>query len=180
LSTTPVTHIHGVVIKDLEARTDERGSFTELFRESWFPGSPAMVQTNLSFSRAGVLRGMHYHRRQADYWCVLDGVAFVGLYDLRSGSPTKRTAASLRFDAGQELRGLYVPPGVAHGFAAVTDVRMQYQVDAEFSAGDEYGFAWNDPDLGISWPLDEPILSERDRTNPSLASTLKRLSAPGR
>ena len=70
-----------------------------------------MVQSNLSVSRAGVLRGLHFHRAQADYWCVLDGSAFVALYDLRDGSPTRGRAWWDTFDAGAGLCGLYVPPG---------------------------------------------------------------------
>jgi dTDP-4-dehydrorhamnose 3,5-epimerase len=167
------TQIHGVIVRNLESHSDDRGAFTELYRRSWFPASPPMMQTNVSFSRAGVLRGMHYHRLQADYWCLLEGVALVGLYDLRSESPTSRSALSLRMDARQGLQGLYVPPGVAHGFAAITDVRMQYQVDAEFTGDDELGFAWDDPDLDIRWPIERPVLSERDRSNPSLASVLE-------
>ncbi|MDH4113619.1 MAG: dTDP-4-dehydrorhamnose 3,5-epimerase family protein, partial [Actinomycetota bacterium] len=62
---------------DLETRDDPRGAFTEVFRQEWFPDAPAMVQSNLSRSRAGVLRGLHFHRQQADYWCLLEGTAFV-------------------------------------------------------------------------------------------------------
>ncbi len=169
MSTGP---IEGVVVIDLEERRDDRGSFVELFRDGWFAGSHSMMQANLSFSRAGVLRGMHYHHHQADYWCVLEGVASVGLYDLRPGSPTREAVASLTFDAGLGLRGLYIPAGVAHGFAAVSDVRLQYLVDAEFTGADEHGFKWDDPDLGIVWPIDRPIVSDRDRANPSLAEAL--------
>ena len=169
MSTTP---IHGVVVKDLATRVDDRGAFTELFRASWFPGAAPMVQSNLSVSRVGVLRGMHYHRRQADYWCVQDGVAFVCLYDLRAGSPTQRTGAAFTFDASRGLRGLYIPAGVAHGFSAVSEVRLLYLVDAEFTGDDELGFAWDDPDLGVAWPVERPTLSDRDRSNPTLASAL--------
>jgi dTDP-4-dehydrorhamnose 3,5-epimerase len=129
-----------------------------------------MVQANLSVSRQHVVRGMHFHRRQADYWCVLDGEAFVALHDLRRGSPTEGIGWSDRFAASDGLRGLYVPPGVAHGFCAITDMRLHYLVDAYFEdAADEFGFAWNDADAAISWPETSPLLSARDRANPSLA-----------
>jgi dTDP-4-dehydrorhamnose 3,5-epimerase len=131
-----------------------------------------MVQSNLSVSRAGVLRGMHFHRRQADYWCVIEGSAFVALYDLRDGSPTQGRAWSHMFNAGRGLRGLYVPPGVAHGFCAVTGIRMQYLVDRAFTGDDEFGFAWDDPDAGIPWPVADPIVSERDASNLSLAEVM--------
>ncbi len=136
-----------------------------------------MVQGNLSVSRSGVMRGLHFHRRQTDYWVLLEGRAFVGLYDLRSGSPTNGAAAGLRVDATGGPRGLVVPPGVAHGFCAETDVLLLYLVDAYFDGTDEHGIAWDDPDLGINWPVQTPILSARDRSNPSLAEA--RRDPPG-
>jgi dTDP-4-dehydrorhamnose 3,5-epimerase len=132
-----------------------------------------MVQSNLSRSRAGVVRGLHFHRRQSDYWCYLEGTAFVALVDLRAGSPTEGSAWWETFDADSGLRGLYVPPGVAHGFAAVTDVALQYLVSEPFTGDDEFGFAWNDPDAAIPWPIADPVLSERDASNPSLADVLR-------
>ena len=129
-----------------------------------------MVQANLSVSRQHVVRGMHFHRRQADYWCVLDGEAFVALHDLRRGSPTEGVGWSDRFAASDRLRGLYVPPGVAHGFCAVTDLRLHYLVDASFQEGaDEFGFAWDDAEAAIPWPESSPVLSARDSANPSMA-----------
>lgn len=163
----------GVRVVDLTTRSDPRGAFTETFRHTWVPdGAPPMVQSNLSISRVGVLRGLHFHRRQADYWCVLEGSAFVVLFDLRVGSPTERLAWTETFEAADGLHGLYVPPGVAHGFCAVSDVRMQYMVDAYFDGDDEFGFAWNDPDLGVDWPISSPIVSDRDAAAPSLADVL--------
>ena len=164
--------LHGVHLVDLTTRGDERGSFTETFRQEWFPGAPPIVQSNLSISRAGVLRGLHVHRRQADYWCWLDGTAFVALYDLREGSPTHRQAWTRVFDANESLVGLYIPNGVAHGFTALTDARLQYMVDGYFTGEDEQGFAWNDPDAAITWPVTDPVLSDRDREAGSLAEML--------
>ncbi|MDH5334276.1 MAG: dTDP-4-dehydrorhamnose 3,5-epimerase, partial [Thermoleophilia bacterium] len=160
-------------IVDLETRDDPRGAFTEVFRQEWFPDAPAMVQSNLSRSRAGVLRGLHFHRQQADYWCLLEGTAFVALVDLRAGSPTERSAWWETFDASEGLRGLYVPPGVAHGFYAVTDLALQYLVDEAFTGGDEFGLAWNDPDVAIPWPSADPVVSDRDASNTSLAEALR-------
>ena len=158
---------------DLPSYQDDRGSFTELFRQEWVPGGRPMVQANLSISRQHVLRGMHFHRRQADYWCVLDGEAFVALLDLRRGSPTEGVGWSERIGPTHGLRGLYVPPGVAHGFCAVTDLRLHYLVDASFQEGaDEFGFAWDDPGAAIPWPETSPVLSARDRSNPSLAEAV--------
>ena len=163
--------IEGIHLVDLSSHSDDRGSFTELYRRDWIPGSREMVQGNLSQSRTGVLRGLHFHRRQADYWVVLNGDAIVGLFDLRAGSPTEGEPATLRL-RGADPRGLYIPAGVAHGFAAESDVRLLYLVDEPFDGSDEAGIAWNDAGLGISWPRANPILSGRDRANPSLAAAL--------
>lgn len=167
----------------LTTHADARGSLTETYRREWLPGAPPMVQANLSVSRAGVLRGLHWHRRQADYWCLLEGRALVGLYDLREGSPTRGRKAELPLDASEGLGGLYIPPGVAHGFYALTGVRLQYLVDAPYTGADEHGLAWDDPGVGIAWPDRHPLLSDRDRSNPTLAEVLRdppRLREPGR
>jgi dTDP-4-dehydrorhamnose 3,5-epimerase len=168
--------IAGVRVVDLTTISDARGGFMEVFRQDWFPDVPPMVQCNLSRSRPGVLRGMHFHRRQADYWCVLEGRGLVALYDLRSGSPTEREGHQLEIDATREPRGIYIPPGVGHGFFAHSDLALQYLVDRAFDGTDEFGFAWNDPDLPIRWPAGDPILSERDSAAPALADVL--LGAP--
>ncbi len=163
--------IAGLHLLHLDAHRDARGSLTEIFRRAWIPLEVAQI--NLSLSRAGVLRGLHFHREQADYWCVLSGRAFVGLFDLREGSPTHRHKAEIRIDAEAERMGLYIPPGVAHGFCAETDLSLAYLVDRGFTGRDELGVAWDDPDVGIAWPLADPILSERDRSNPPLAEVLR-------
>jgi dTDP-4-dehydrorhamnose 3,5-epimerase len=169
--------ITGVRVIPLTTLADDRGSFTETYRLSWFEasGKPVM-QSNLSRSAARVLRGMHFHKSQADYWCVVQGRAFVTLVDLRSGSPTFGAVHTATFDA-THLQGLYVPPGVAHGFCALEDVSLIYQVDAYFTGDDEFGLAWNDPELAIAWPVRDPVLSDRDRSNPSLAEVLESLRA---
>lgn len=165
--------IDGVILRPLIAHDDERGSFTEVYRREWVPGGDEMRQANLSLSRANVLRGLHFHRKQADYWCIVSGTAFIGLYDLRSGSETVRRKAEIRVSADEERLSLYIPPGVAHGFYAETDIALQYLVDQYFSGEDEFGVAWNDPDVAISWPAEDPILSDRDRQNPPLAEVLR-------
>jgi dTDP-4-dehydrorhamnose 3,5-epimerase len=165
--------IHGVRVIDLTTRGDERGAFTETFRQEWFPEASAMVQANLSRSRAGVLRGLHFHGAQADYWCLLEGTAYVALIDLRAGSPTQRSTWTVNMDAARAMQGIYIPAGVAHGFYAVTDVALQYLVDRGFTGDDERGVAWDDPDLKITWPSAQPTLSARDRSNPSLADVLR-------
>ncbi len=167
--------IDGALLLTLETHPDLRGSFTEIYRRDFIPGMREMVQGNLSFSRAGVLRGLHLHRRQFDYWCVVSGAITVGLYDLRAGSPTKGKKAEIPLTGEEPRRCLYIPPGVAHGFYAETDVVLQYLVDEYFTGDDEFGVSWDDPDVGIDWPLGDrwPILSDRDRSNPSLAEVLR-------
>jgi dTDP-4-dehydrorhamnose 3,5-epimerase len=164
--------IEGARLIALAPHPDERGSFTEAYRRAWLPEGREMVQGNLSFSRAGVLRGLHFHRRQADYWCVVQGSALVGLYDLRQGSPTEGTKAEVPLSSDGDPRALYIPKGVAHGFFAQTDLLLYYLVDEYYSGEDEFGIAWDDPEVGIGWPGRDPILSERDRSNPGLAEVL--------
>jgi dTDP-4-dehydrorhamnose 3,5-epimerase len=164
----------GVRLVDLRVFADGRGAFVETFRRSWLPEDVGSVlQANLSRSRAGVLRGPHFHRSQADYWCFLSGRAFVALVDLRNGSPTSGTVWTSVVDADVAPRGIYIPPGVAHAFLAETELSLQYLVDAYYTGEDEYGVAWDDPDLAIPWPSVAPVLSERDRSNPSLAEVLR-------
>ena len=162
--------IDGVELSRLELHTDDRGSVFEAFRASTLPGRP-IVQANVSSSAQGVLRGLHFHRVQSDYWVPLEGRAVVGLYDLRAGSPTSGRFATIAMDAA-EPQALFTPSGVAHGFAARTIWRMLYLVDVEFTGTDEFGVAWDDPALGIDWGVVDPMLSERDRSNPSLAEVL--------
>jgi dTDP-4-dehydrorhamnose 3,5-epimerase len=169
---TDPDRLAGVRIRELIARSDDRGSFTEIFRPEWLPGTQPIAQSNLSRSHAGVLRGMHFHRRQADYWCFTRGHVWVALFDLRAGSPTERRPQTLELDAPREMIGLYVPPGVAHGFYAHTEATLLYLVDRGFDGTDEFGFAWNDPDLPVTWPAGNPVVSERDRTAPPLSEAL--------
>jgi dTDP-4-dehydrorhamnose 3,5-epimerase len=164
--------IDGVKVIDLEIHADMRGSFVEYFRQSWLPTDHAALQGNISRSTSGVLRGMHFHRRQWDYWFVVAGTAFVALVDLRSGSPTELATMAMRL-AAAEPRGLFIPSGVAHGFFAESEFVLGYLIDRYFDGSDEFSFAWNDPSLGIDWPTADPILSDRDRVNPSLAEALE-------
>jgi len=161
--------IGGVKIVSLQSFADTRGRFLEVWRSEWFGGAPPMIQSNRSDSVAGVLRGLHFHLRQADYWYVTRGQVFVGLYDLRRSSPTRGARQTLTLGDGAEL-GVYIPRGVAHGFYAVTDCTMTYLVDGYYEGGaDEHGVAWNDPEAALAWPTADPSLSPRDQANPRLA-----------
>lgn len=159
------TLIDGVVLIRLAGPADERGRFLETYRREWFGDAPPMIQANRSDSRPGVIRALHYHLHQADYWYAPAGRLFVALHDLRASSPTDGSSLTVEIGDGADI-GVYIPPGVAHGFQALTDVTLTYFVDRYYDPDDEHGLAWDDPDAGIDWPISDPILSERDRTNP--------------
>jgi dTDP-4-dehydrorhamnose 3,5-epimerase len=173
--------IRGVTWAAIQRYADERGNFREVWRSSELP--QAFVQVNLSSSAAGVLRGLHLHRRQVDYWVVASGRAFVALVDARplldgSGSEPVVDARELAADGS-----VTIPPGVAHGFLALEPLDLVYLVSNEYDGRDEHGFAWDDPAVAVPWPAVQatadgrPILSDRDRANPPLAELVTRLRA---
>jgi dTDP-4-dehydrorhamnose 3,5-epimerase len=141
----------------LERRQDERGWFCELARASALPRP--MQQANLSFSRRGVIRGLHYHLRgQDDLFACLEGTARVVVLD-------RETGESFTEDIGDDNPvALYIPGRHAHGFEALTDLLFLYQVTAEYDPADpdEHGICWADPRVKSLWSSDAPILSERD------------------
>ncbi len=166
--------IEGVVLVRPTGHGDDRGRFAETYRREWFPGAREMVQGNRSDKVAGSLVGLHYHLRQADYWYAVRGTIRVVLHDLREGSPT--AGRTMAFDMGggegggegDEL-GVYIPPGVGHGFAALTDATVSYLVDQYYNPADELGVAWDDPDIAADWGVRDPVLSTRDQRNPRRA-----------
>jgi dTDP-4-dehydrorhamnose 3,5-epimerase len=164
---TESKHIPGVMIAELRPFVDERGRFIETFRKEWFPQREwHNVQTNRSESRAGVLRGLHYHFNQVDYWYVFGGCMRVGLADMRQSSPAYRQTLTIDIDAADNL-GLFIPVGVAHGFLALTDVILFYIVDNYYDGSDEHGLAWNDPQIVVPWNAPTtPLISGRDAANP--------------
>jgi dTDP-4-dehydrorhamnose 3,5-epimerase len=162
--------ISGVWFAEPDVHGDERGLFVETYRRSWFPLGREMVQGNRADRQAGAIVGLHYHLHQADYWYIPFGTCRVVLHDLRQGSPTD--GATISVDLGRQPngthshRGVFIPPGVAHGFAALTDMTITYLVDNYYNGSDELGVAWDDPAVGADWGLTEPVLSERDQKNP--------------
>lgn len=160
--------IADVLLVEPEAHGDDRGRFVETYRRAWFPLGREMVQANRSEKRQGAVVGLHYHLHQADYWYVLRGTARVVLHDLRVGSPTEGTTWSVDLDGGAD-RGLFIPPGVAHGFGALTDVLLWYLVDGYYNPADELGVAFDDPEIGADWGIVDPVLSPRDQANPARA-----------
>jgi dTDP-4-dehydrorhamnose 3,5-epimerase len=162
--------IEGVYIVELQAYADERGRFMETFRKEWFPQRTwKSVQNNRSDSRADVLRGLHYHFHQVDYWYVMKGKIRAGLLDIRPDSPTFRAAETVEMGEENNI-GLFIPIGVAHGFLALSEVTLTYVVDNYYDSSDEYGVAWNDPDVAMPWGAAEPIVSDRDKKNPRLSA----------
>lgn len=157
--------IADVMIVEPQSFGDDRGRFLETYRRSWFPLGREMVQSSRSDKTAGSLVGLHYHLHQADYWFVVNGRAQVVLHDLRSGSSTEGGTLEIEVGETNEV-GLFIPPGVAHGFAAITDMTLTYLVDSYYNPSDELGVAWNDPEIAAKWALDEPVYSQRDAENP--------------
>lgn len=157
----------GVSLLALTPHTDERGVFTELYRDSWEPGI-APVQWNAVRSEANVLRGVHVHRRHVDYLTLVAGAATIGLHDLRPGSPTEGMGAAIELTPGTP-QALVIPVGVAHGFYFHETSVHVYAVSHEFDPADDLGCRWNDPALHIPWPCTEPVISQRDRELGSLS-----------
>ena len=152
---------------------DDRGSFVELFNEARFRdhGLPTrFVQDNVSRSKRGVIRGLHYQRAQPQGKLIsaIEGAIFDVAVDIRVGSPTFAQWVSVELLAG-DGKLLYVPPGFAHGFTALTDgAAVLYKCSDFYAPDDQHGILFDDPALGIDWPVDEPILVERDRQWPTL------------
>lgn len=167
------TPLAGAFLVELEPREDERGFFARVFCEREFTEqglSARFVQVNDSLARAaGTLRGMHYqlppHAETKLVRC-LRGTLFDVIVDLRPGSRTFRRHFGVRLDA--ETRSmLYVPRGFAHGFVTLEpDTEALYFVDAFYAPEAERGMRWDDPALGIEWPLEPRVISEKDRTHP--------------
>jgi dTDP-4-dehydrorhamnose 3,5-epimerase len=157
--------IADVWIVDPDAHMDRRGGFYETYRRSWFPLGREMVQGNRADRAAGAVVGLHYHLHQADYWTCPRGTARVILHDLRCGSSTEGATEAVEV-SGDNCRGVFIPPGVAHGFASLSDLTITYLVDGYYNPADELGVAWDDPDIGAEWGVADPILSARDLSNP--------------
>lgn len=156
--------IPGALIGRPDVHADPRGFLLEILREEAF--GTHFVQATHSHSKAGVLRGLHYHQKQSDAWYLIRGTAQVVLADLRTRS-NHPAVISLELNS-KEPQILFIPPGVAHGFLAVTDLDLIYWVTEYYNPDDEFGIAWDDPILAAPWAVRDPILSERDRTNPKL------------
>jgi len=165
--------VDGVALIALQTYADARGDLTELFRDTWVNERP--VQWNLVESRANTLRGVHVHVRHADYVVPIAGTMIVGLCDLRPESRDFRTARMVEL-IGTARTLLRIPPGVAHGFCCPQEMTFCYGVTSYWDPDeDELGCRWDDPDLGLDWPLAAPLLSERDASAQPLAQLLEQL-----
>ena len=167
------TRVPGVVVVDVEPRTDDRGSFARLqcpdeFAAAEHPFQPA--QTSLSRSpNAGTLRGLHYQPApfaETKLVRAVRGRIFDVAVDLRPRSPTFRQWVAEELSA-DNARALLIPEGVAHGFLTLEpDTDVLYQISPSFEPGHEAGVRWNDPAFAISWPAAPTLISQRDATYP--------------
>ena len=150
--------MNGVLVLPLRRFDDPRGWFMELRRESLLPDRT--LQTNVSFSRAGTVRGLHFHERgQSDLFVCVQGMIRVVALDQDSGE-------TFSADVGDDNpAAVWVPGHHAHGFEALTDALVLYHVTREYDAADpdEHGIPWDDERVRHLWSTSSPILSERDR-----------------
>ena len=165
LEITPVVH------------QDDRGWFYEFYKEDTFRSLGmryTFVQENQSFSKKGVVRGLHAQRSpfsQAKLVCVLGGKVLDVAVDLRPGSPTFGQSYSCVLDA-EKHNMLMIPEGFAHGFAALEDALFFYKCSSVYNPGAEIGIRWNDPDLNIQWQVQNPVISDKDQALPTLQDLL--------
>ena len=165
------TTLPGVVILEPHVHRDDRGFFLEVYRADRLAAlgiDVRFVQDNQSRSERGTLRGLHWQwrRPQAKLIRVVAGEIFDVAVDIRRGSPTFGRWVSETLSAGN-FRQMFVPEGFAHGFCVTSDVAdVEYKCSDVYDPAGEAGLAWDDPALGIAWPVGEPVLSDRDRRHP--------------
>ena len=184
--TAEVTRIPGVLLLTPAVIADERGLFFEVYKQSAFRDlgiDVTFVQENHSQSTRGTLRGLHFQRdpmAQGKLVRVVAGEIFDVVVDVRESSPTYGQWVGIQLVAA-EHRSLYVPPGCAHGFCVVSaEAEVVYLTTREYAPEYEDGILWSDPALGITWPVEEPILSRRDQDWPPLARASRASTTSGR
>ena len=161
------TSLKGVLLIEPSVFEDKRGFFMETYQQKKYMDSGIesnFIQDNLSFSVRGTLRGLHYQlpHAQAKLVQVIKGEIFDVTVDIRSGSPTfaKWTGVHL---SGENRRQLYIPEGFAHGFCVLSETAIfMYKCSDFYSPDSERGILWSDPDIGVDWPIENPVLSEKD------------------
>jgi dTDP-4-dehydrorhamnose 3,5-epimerase len=178
------TNLPGLTILEPAVFLDERGFFSETYRREWhaeagIPPAEEFIQDNHSRSSRGVVRGMHFHIGPGVaklVRCSRGRIVDVAV-DLRKGSPTYGKWEGVELD-DENMRVLYVPVGFAHGFCVLSEIAdVLYKQSAYYHPAVERGIAWDDPEIGIEWPLplDELIVSERDKQAPKLAEVAAEL-----
>jgi dTDP-4-dehydrorhamnose 3,5-epimerase len=174
------TKLEGVVLLEPEVHGDARGFMVETYRaDTWAELGIGVefVQHNHSRSSRGTLRGLHFQTEpgQAKLVRCPRGRIFDVAVDLRRDSPTYGQWEGHELD-DERHRQLFVPAGFGHGFAVLSDeADVSYLLSSAYDPATEAGIAWDDPDVGVEWPLDEPLLSERDKQAPRLAEVAARL-----
>jgi len=171
------TQLAGVLIVEPKVFGDHRGFFLETFQVERYRdagiGLP-FVQDNHSRSQRGVLRGLHFQRSrpQGKLVSVSRGAVYDVAVDINPDSPTCGQYVGVELN-DENHRQLWVPPGYAHGFCVLSEVAdFQYKCTDYYQPEDEGGLLWNDPDVGIPWPVAEPQLSAKDQLNPRLRDLL--------
>lgn len=173
------TGIEGLLEIVPEVYHDTRGWFLEFYKEGPFHShniNYKFTQENVSYSKKGVVRGLHFQYQpwqQAKLVSVLQGKVLDVVVDLRKGSTTFGKSYSCILDS-ERHNLLMVPDGFAHGFAALEDSLFLYKSSGVYNREAESGILWNDPDLKINWPFDNPILSEKDRKLPTFNELLRK------
>ena len=174
------TALGGVILVEPTVHGDARGFFLESYHlEKYTEGGIAarFVQDNHSKSKRGTLRGLHAQRLnpQGKLVRAVEGEIFDVAVDVRRGSPTFGQWVGATLSA-ENFRQLWVPPGFVHGFCVLSEsAQVEYKVTALYDPADEYGVIWNDSEIGIDWPIDEPLLSAKDAGAPSLEEVRDRL-----
>lgn len=159
--TAAAGRIHDVVLRELTVHGDHRGRVFEGWRESWTPFT--VKQLTEGRAQRGVMKGLHLHYLQWDWWRVVTGKMLVGLYDARPNSATHGVGTSFEMNT-ESPTALAIPPGVAHGYFALEDLEMIYLLSEVYNPDDEHGVRWDS--VGIDWPdpLDgeKHLISQRD------------------
>lgn len=174
--------IPDVILIEPKVFPDERGVFMETYKYSDFSDfgiAERFVQDNCSRSRRGVLRGLHYQKppkAQGKLVLAVAGEVFDVAVDIRRGSPTYGKWVGETLSA-ENKRMLYIPPGFAHGFCVLSEeAEVLYKVTEEYSSQHEAGIIWNDPEIGIHWPIEQPIVSTKDAALPTLSEADNRFA----
>ncbi|MFO8085836.1 MAG: dTDP-4-dehydrorhamnose 3,5-epimerase [Desulfobacterales bacterium] len=168
------TPIDGLLVFEPDIFEDDRGFFLETFHQQKYSAlgvATEFVQDNVSFSLNGVLRGLHFQvgKPQAKLVQVLHGEVFDVAVDLRPNSPTFKQWFGITL-SGKNLRQMFIPGGFAHGYCVVgKSALFAYKCSSFYSPSDEKGLLWSDPQIGIRWPISNPILSEKDQKLPRLS-----------